>query len=316
MGNIPLIVIVGPTSIGKTDASISVASYINGEIISADSMQVYKYMDIGTAKPSIDERQGIPHYMIDVVEPDDEFNVAIFQQLAIQKIDDINNRRKKAILVGGSGLYVNSIVYPMDFTEAYEDHLYRSYLYEQLSSKGKEFLYNKLERIDPDTANRLHPNDTKRIIRALEIYHITGKTMSQFKQDFNNISPPYKPLIMIGLTMERSRLYERINKRVDTMVSNGLIDEVRSLLKMGYTKNMVSMQGLGYKEIIAYLEGDCTLDDALETLKRDTRRFAKRQYTWFKRDKRIYWINIDMFSTKSQLTDCIISYINEKLSSI
>lgn len=314
MQDIPLMVVVGPTAVGKTSISINIAKKIDGEIVSADSMQVYKYMDIGTAKPSIEEMSGIPHYLIDVAMPDEEFNVAMFQQLASCKIAQIYSRGKIPILVGGSGLYVNSIVYPMDFTDATEDKEFRSKLQMELQEGGSISLYKKLKDIDSATANKLHPNDTKRVIRALEVYHITGKPMSQYKQDLAQTPIPYK-LCMIGLNMERQKLYDNINIRVDNMLKDGLIDEVKNLLNMGYTKELISMQGLGYKEIIEYLEGRCSLNDAIYIIKRDTRRFAKRQFTWFRRDKRIHWVDIDKFGSKDELLDYLILHIKKKISS-
>ncbi len=308
-----LVTIVGPTAIGKTRISIILAKILNGEIISADSMQVYKHMDIGTAKPSQKERQGIPHYLMDIIDPDEDFNVAIYQQLAKQAINCIIKKNKLPILVGGSGLYINSLVYPLDFTDATEDEELRERLYREVEKKGNNYLHQKLVEIDPATGEKVHPNDVKRVVRAIEIYHLTGKPMSQYKQDLQNTDIPYD-LAMIGLTMNRSRLYERINLRVDHMIEDGLVEEVRTLLNKGYNRELISMQGLGYKEIISYLEGECTLEEAIEIIKRDTRRFAKRQLTWFRKDRRIYWINIEDFPDEVALTEHIVHHIVEKLS--
>lgn len=308
----PLIVIVGPTAVGKTDIAIALAKSLDGEIVSADSMQIYKYMDIGTAKPTVEEREGIPHYMIDVVDPDQEFSVAQFQQEAKAAIEDINQRGKLPILAGGTGLYINSLIYPMDFTDAGEDPEFRKKMRALASEKGNKYLHKKLYEIDPDTAQRLHYNDIRRIIRALEVHHLTGKPMSHYNQNLKNADKPYNSII-IGLTMDRKKLYNRINHRVDIMLEKGLVEEVKGLLEMGYNKNLTSMQGLGYKEIIAYLEGKRTLTEATEILKRDTRRFAKRQYTWFKRIKGIYWVNKDDFGCKEELVKHLLKYIVKSL---
>lgn len=312
MNKIKLVVIVGPTAIGKTSTSIELAKELNGEIVSADSMQIYRYMDIGTAKPNMSERQGIPHYMMDIIEPDESFNVAIYQKRAKAAIDCIYKKGKLPFLVGGSGLYVNSIVYPLDFTTATEDHELRAELYKKVEEKGNYYLHQKLAEIDPTTAKRVHPNDVKRIVRAMEIYCLTGKPMSQHKQNLKNADIPYD-LIMIGLYMERSKLYEKINMRVDHMIEQGLIEEVKSLQNMGYGKDLVSMQGLGYKEIIAYLEEEHSLEEAIDILKRDTRRFAKRQLTWFRKDKRIHWVNIEDFNWEHNLYEYLIDYIDTQI---
>lgn len=269
-------------------------------------------MDIGTAKPNMSERQGIPHYMMDIIEPDESFNVAIYQKRAKAAIDCIYKKGKLPFLVGGSGLYVNSIVYPLDFTTATEDHELRAELYKKVEEKGNYYLHQKLAEIDPTTAKRVHPNDVKRIVRAMEIYCLTGKPMSQHKQNLKNADIPYD-LIMIGLYMERSKLYEKINMRVDHMIEQGLIEEVKSLQNMGYGKDLVSMQGLGYKEIIAYLEEEHSLEEAIDILKRDTRRFAKRQLTWFRKDKRIHWVNIEDFNWEHNLYEYLIDYIDTQI---
>ncbi len=309
MKKTPLLVITGPTSTGKTALAIKIAQVLNGEIISADSMQIYRYMDIGTAKPTIEERKGIPHYMLDIVYPDEEYNVALFQKQAMKTIEDISKRGRLPILAGGTGLYINSIIYPMDFSDAEKDPEYRNYLKKRLKENGVLWLHNQLKKVDLKSAERLHPNDTRRIIRALEIYHLTGKPMTAFHQNYKEIEPPYD-LLLYGLTMERQILYERINLRVDCMIEAGLVDEVRGLLKKGYTKDLVSMQGLGYKEIVAYLKGLVTLNEAIEVLKRNTRRFAKRQLTWFRREKQIKWLYADKQTTE-QLAEQLISDIGK-----
>lgn len=313
MNKIPLVVIVGPTAVGKTDISIQAAKTLNGEIISADSMQIYRYMNIGTAKPTLYERQDIPHHMIDIVDPNEEFSVALFQKGANQSIKEIYDNGKLPILSGGTGLYVNSILFPMNFSSSFEDADYRNHLNELSSSCGNTFVHNLLNNVDPKTAARLHPNDNRRVIRALEVHHLTGKTMAEYQQDFNEIETPYE-LILLGLTMDRQKLYDRINLRVDTMIETGLIDEVKALLDMGYSKNLISMQGLGYKEVISYIDGLVTLAETKEILKRATRRFAKRQQTWFRREKRILWLDTDSFSDRQEMLDWIILHIKKRLS--
>lgn len=308
----PLIIIVGPTAVGKTEISIEIAKRLDGEIISADSMQIYKYMNIGTAKPTKEEIQDIPHYLIDEVEPDQEFNVALFQKKAFEYIDIILSKKKLPIIVGGTGLYINSLIYPLNFTESVSDWEYRNKLNKVADEKGNIYLYNLLEKIDPESAKKIHPNNRKRVIRALEVYKKTGKKMSHYKKEMIKKDSPFS-FIMIGLNMDRQLLYEKINQRVDIMIEKGLIKEVRDLLNKGYDKNLISMQGLGYKEIIQYLEGRCTLEETVYIIKRDTRRFAKRQLTWFRRDKRIYWFQVDKYSSKNLLIDKILQKIHSNL---
>jgi len=310
----PLIVITGPTASGKTELAVQIAKRLNGEIISADSMQIYRYMNIGTAKPTIEERQGITHYMIDILDPDEEYNVAMYQKDANKCIHNVASKKRLPILVGGSGLYVNSIIYPMNFTDAVEDPDYRFFLKEILKTKGETYLYTMLNEIDPDTADRLHPNDTRRVIRALEVYYLTGKTMKEYQQNYRDMESEYY-LIMYALSMNRRILYDRINLRVDKMIESGLVDEVAGLMEKGYNKDLVSMQGLGYKEIIAYLEGINTLEEAIENIKRNTRRFAKRQLTWFRREKRIQWLDIEKFENINTLAEWVTLDIEKKLLS-
>ncbi|WP_026487610.1 tRNA (adenosine(37)-N6)-dimethylallyltransferase MiaA [Caldanaerobius polysaccharolyticus] len=308
---IPLIVIVGPTAVGKTEVSIDLALKINGEIVSADSMQVYKYMDIGTAKPSLQERKRVPHFMIDVVTPDQEFSVAVYKKMATKIIEEIYKRNHMPIVVGGTGLYVNSIVNVMDFSST-ADWKLRQQLKEQAKMYGNEYLYEKLKKVDPITYKRIHPNDIRRIIRALEVYKLTGKPISYYQEITQNRPNPEYNALMIGLTMDRQKLYKRIEERVDKMIKDGLIEEIKWLCDNGYKNNMIAMQGLGYKEIIRYLEGQCTLEEAIEILKRDTRRYAKRQLTWFRKDKRIHWFYVDQFSCKEEITKNILELVAEK----
>ena len=287
----PLIVIVGPTAAGKTGLSIELALELEGEIVSADSMQIYKYMDIGTAKPTPEEQKGIQHYLIDEVTPDQAFSVARYKALADNYIEQIRSKGKLPVMVGGTGLYIDSTVRNIQFSETVCDWDYRRYLHETAQTKGNQYLHRMLEQVDPLTAHKLHVNDVRRIIRALEVYRFTGIPMSKHQEESRKQPSPYN-IAMIGLTMDRALLYERINARVDLMLRQGLVDEVKKLMDMGYTEDMTSMKGLGYKEIIDYLKGKTTLEEAVEILKRDTRRYAKRQLTWFRRNKNIYWIDV------------------------
>lgn len=308
-----LLVIVGPTAIGKTAVSIDVAKKLNGEIISADSMQIYKYMDIGTAKIKKEEMEGIPHYLIDVVYPDEEFTVADFKHHAEKYIKQINDNKKVPIVVGGSGLYLNSIVYELKFAKIKKNEEFRLKCEELANLYGIEYLFNKLCQVDPITASNISPNDMKRIIRALEVYHETGKPMSYFNKDFREKTDKYN-LVMIGINTDRATLYSRIEKRVDMMIQEGLIEEVQNLLNMGYSRELTSMQAIGYKEIISYLYGEIDLQEAIRILKRNTRRFAKRQLTWFKRDDRIKWIDISKFSSVNEIGNYIVNYYKNALS--
>ncbi|MDI3540906.1 MAG: tRNA dimethylallyltransferase [Thermosediminibacterales bacterium] len=304
----PLLVIVGPTAVGKTKHAIEVAKMLDSEIISADSMQIYKYMDIGTAKPTPEERQRIPHHMIDIVEPDEEFSVADYKELAEEKIKSIFEKGKIPLLVGGTGLYVKAVIDNYFFSDASIDKEYRETLKQIALEKGGDYLHDILNKKDPAAASRIHPNDIKRIIRALEVYYQTGKPISYFEKETQKGSTPYN-LSYFGLTMSRERLYNLINQRVDDMIAKGLVDEVKGLLERGYNKELNALKGLGYKQIIGYLEGGYNLEKAIEILKRDTRRFAKRQFTWFKRDKRIKWINVEEISLK----DCLLKNFNSIL---
>lgn len=285
-----LLVIVGPTAVGKTSLSIEIAKQFNGEIISGDSMQIYKGMDIGTAKIKAEEMQGVPHYLIDYYYPDHYFSVAEFQEVATQKIAEINKRGKLPIIVGGTGLYIKSVTHQYNFSEATADEEYREYLISYLEKEGKDALYQKLVTIDPLTAMKLHQNDVKRIIRALEVYHSTGKTMSQLLE-LQNRDTPYN-LLIIGLTMDREKLYKRINERVDKMLELGLIDEVKGLLDKGYDESYNSMQGIGYKEVIQYLRGEIDYETTVALIKQGTRKYAKRQLSWFRQMPEINWFDV------------------------
>lgn len=306
-----LIIIVGPTAVGKTSLSIALAKKINGEIISADSMQIYKHMNIGTAKITNNEKNEITHYMIDEVYPNDEYNVSNFKESAYKYIDKIYSKNKIPIVVGGTGLYINSLVYNLDFTNAISNDELRKKYYDLAKQKGNRYIHNLLKEVDEKSYLRIHENDTKRIIRALEIFYETGKPMSENYNKFREVNPDFN-LIIFGVTMDRKKLYERINNRVDIMIKEGLVNEVKYLLSMNYDENLISMQGLGYKEIINYINGNMSLEESVELLKRNTRRFAKRQLTWFRRDDRIKWINLDEYEGKEQIINQIVNIINNK----
>lgn len=290
----PLIVLTGPTAVGKTKLSIALAKAVDGEIISADSMQVYKYMDIGSAKIMPEEMQGVPHHLVDVLLPEEEFHVARFQEMAKAAMKEIYGRGKVPILVGGTGFYIQAVVKDIDFTETETDTSYRDELELFAKEHGAEALHERLKEVDPAAAGEIHANNVKRTIRALEFFHQTGTRISEHNQEQKEKETPYRTSYFV-LNDERSRLYERIDKRVDQMLKAGLMDEVKMLKARGYTKDMVSMQGLGYKEILDYLDGNCSLEEAVYILKRDTRHFAKRQLTWFRREKDVIWVNKNEF---------------------
>lgn len=312
MVNKPVIILLGPTSVGKTDVSIRLAHLLETEIISADSMQVYKYMDIGTAKLTKDQMEGIKHYLIDVVYPDEDFSVAVFREMAGKIIDDMHRRNKVPLVVGGTGLYINSLTHNLEFTEALCDMEYRKELQEMAELHGKAYVHSMLKNVDPVSYLRLHENDLKRVIRALEVYKHTGRTISEY-QERSREKPVEYDIIMIGINMDRQKLYDRINRRVDDMIGKGLVDEVKGLIDMGYDRKLTSMQGLGYKEIIGYIDGEYSLEKAVDILKQSTRHFAKRQLTWFRREERIHWINVEDFEGNEAMAKNIAEYIAGKL---
>jgi len=285
-----LLVLLGPTAVGKTKLSIELARDLSCEIISGDSMQVYRGMDIGTAKITKEEMSGIPHHLIDVLDPDEPFSVALFQEWCRKLIPEITERGHLPFIVGGTGLYIESVCYEFQFTEAGADEEFRARQQAFAETYGVQALHAKLAEVDPKSAGRLHPNDVRRVIRALEIFHITGETLSSQLEKQQKQSP-YE-LCLIGLTMDRQMLYKRIERRIDEMLRLGLVDEVRGLLRKGYSRDAVSMQGLGYKEIVEHLVDGVPLEAAVEKLKRDTRRFAKRQLSWFRHMKDINWIDV------------------------
>ena len=311
MSNKPLIILTGPTSVGKSALSIALAKAVNGEIISADSMQVYRHMDIGTAKLKKEEMQGVPHYLIDELEPDEEFNVVKFKQLARGYMEEIYAKNKIPILVGGTGFYVQAVLYDIEFTENESDNSYRNELEQLVLEKGADYLHDMLTKADPESAKAIHPNNQKRVIRALEYLKQTGERISSHNEEQRQRMSPYNFCYFV-LTKNRAELYETINQRVDLMLAAGLIEEVKLLSEKGYHKNLVSMQGLGYKEVLAYLEGECSLEEAVELIKRDTRHFAKRQITWFKREKEVIWLDKDNYSTETDLLKDMITLIEEK----
>ena len=286
----PLVILTGPTAVGKTKASIGLAKEIGGEIISADSMQVYRHMDIGSAKITASEMQGVKHHLIDVLDPEEEFHVAKFQELAKKAAAEIYLAGHIPIVAGGTGFYIQALLYDIDFSKGDENKKYREEMMQAALVKGPEYVHGLLRKADPKSADTIHPNNIKRVVRALEYYHQTGERISVHNETQQKRTSPYQSAYFV-LNDERSHLYERIDRRVDQMLDYGLVEEVKALKTMGYTRELVSMQGLGYKEILAYLEGECTLEEAVYTIKRDTRHFAKRQITWFKRERDVIWLN-------------------------
>ena len=308
----PLIVLTGPTAVGKTSLSISLAKAVKGEIISADSMQVYKKMDIGSAKIRPEEMQGIPHYLVDVLEPEEEFHIVKFQQMAKKAMEDIYSRGKIPILVGGTGFYIQAVTKDIDFTEAQQENDYRKELEALAEEKGGEHLHEMLRKVDPVSADAIHAHNVKRVIRALEFYHQNGSPISAHNEEQKQHESPYN-LAYFVLNMPRELLYERIDLRVDQMMKEGLLEEVSRLKEEGCHRGMVSMQGLGYKEILAYLDGEYPLEEAVRVLKRDTRHFAKRQLTWFRREQEVTWVNKDQLSyQEDQILDYMLEVCRQK----
>ncbi|EXG86828.1 tRNA isopentenyltransferase MiaA [Clostridium sp. ASBs410] len=307
----PLIIITGPTAVGKTALSVRLAKAIGGEIISADSMQVYRHMDIGSAKIKKEEMDGVPHYLIDVLDPEEEFNVTVFQEMAKEAVEEIYSHGHIPIVAGGTGFYIQALLYDIDFTENGEDTSIRMELEKLGQERGAEFLHNLLRDIDPDSADEIHENNMKRVIRAIEYYRQTGERISEHNKRERQKKSPYDFLYYVVNT-ERARLYERIDRRVDLMLEQGLVEEVMHLKDMGLTRDMVSMQGLGYKEILDYLQGIYTLEEAIYILKRDTRHFAKRQITWFKRERDVRWLDLPDFNNDlDQVLIKMLQDINE-----
>lgn len=305
----PLIIIGGPTACGKTGFSIKLAKEIGGEVISADSMQVYRYMDIGTAKVTPEEADGVPHYLIDEFDPDEEYNVMLFQQKAKGYMEEIWAKGKIPIVVGGTGFYINALLYDNEFTETDGDASFREACYKQAQEEGPEGLYEQLKEIDPVYAENVHANNVKRVTRALEYHHLTGQKFSEHNAEQKEKETPYHAAVII-LTMDREKLYERIELRIDLMMEQGLLAEVKDLLDRGYTPDLVSMQGIGYKEFVPYFNGECTLEEAVTQLKTNTRRFAKRQLTWFRRQIDGLWVDMSE-STGEEAMANVLAYLKE-----
>ena len=306
----PLIIITGPTASGKSNISVSLAKKINGEIISADSMQVYKHMDIGTAKITKEEMQGVTHHLIDVLDPRDDFNVSLFKEYANNAIEDILSRNRIPIIAGGTGFYIQSVLYDTQFTEHETDTHLRNDLFNYAEKYGNEALHDKLKALDPVYAENVHINNVKRVVRAIEYCTLTGQSFSEHNETEHNRTSPYNYAYFV-LDMDRELLYDRINIRVDRMFDDGLLDEVRELKKLGLNKDMVSMKGLGYKEVLDYLDGIYTLDEAINIIKRETRHFAKRQLTWFRRENDTIWLK-KTAENDDLLLESMIQTINEK----
>lgn len=309
----PLVILTGPTAVGKTEISIKLAKAINGEIISADSIQVYKHFDIGSAKVTKEEMDGVKHYLIDVLEPDEEFNIYVFKKLAMEAMEEIYAKGKIPIIAGGTGFYIQALLYDVEFSEEEGDKTYRHMLEKKAEIEGVTSIHNMLKEIDPDAAKEIHENNLKRVIRALEYYNETGMRISEHNKEQRQKESPYNFKYYV-LNMDREKLYNRINMRVDIMVENGLIDEVTKLKEMGYGKELNSMQGIGYKEIRDYVDGVYDLDTAIETLKKNTRNFAKRQITWFKREKEVVWLNHEEFhNDKEKILDYILDDLHKTI---
>ena len=306
-----LIILTGPTAVGKTDLSIKLAKAVDGEIISADSIQVYKDMNIGSAKITSDEMQGVRHHLIDVLKPNEDFNVVSFKNMAKAAMDDIYSRGHIPIITGGTGFYIQAVLYDIDFKEN-EDDGYRLELENLLSENGAEYLHNMLKEVDEKSAEDIHYNNSKKVIRALEYYHQTGERISEHNDIERATDSPYNFAYFV-LNRDRSKLYERIEQRIDIMLAQGLVEEVKGLVeKYNLTKDMTSMQGLGYKEIYAYLNGEISLDEAVYILKRDTRHFAKRQLTWFRREIDVIWVDKDIYNTDELCIEYMLNKLKDR----
>ncbi len=307
----PLVIIAGPTATGKTKCAVELAKAINGEIISADSIQVYKGMDIGSAKVTVEEMCGVKHHLIDVLEPTQDFNITVFQTLAKEAMDEIYSRGKVPIIAGGTGFYIQSVLYDIDFTENEDNNEIREALTRiSLEKDGKDILFAMLKDIDPESADVIDKNNIKRVIRAIEFYKLSGKKISEHNKLQSSKEAAYDAHFFV-LTDDRKVLYERIDKRVDKMIELGLVEEVRNLLNKGLKRDMVSMQGIGYKEIVSYLMGEISLDEAIYIIKRDTRHFAKRQITWFKREKDVIWLDRSKMTEQEIIKAMTEAYYNE-----
>ena len=309
----PLVILTGPTAVGKTELSIRLAKAINGEIISADSIQVYKHFDIGSAKVTKEEMDGVKHYLIDVLEPDEEFNIYVFKKLAMEAMDEIYAKGKIPIIAGGTGFYIQALLYDIEFSEEEGDKTYRHMLEKKAEVEGVTVIHDMLKEVDPEAAKEIHENNLKRVIRALEYYNETGMRISEHNKEQRQKESPYNFRYYV-LNMDREKLYNRVNLRVDIMAENGLVDEVTKLKEMGYGKELNSMQGIGYKEIRDYVDGAYDYETAIETLKKNTRNFAKRQITWFKREKEVIWLNHEEFyNDKEKILEFILEDLHKTI---
>ena len=308
----PLIILTGPTAVGKTAASIGLAKAVGGEIISADSMQVYRHMDIGSAKITEEEMLGIPHYLVDVLDPEEAFNVVRFQEMAKAAMQKIHDNGHIPIVVGGTGFYIQALLYDIDFTENDSDFSFREELEKTAREKGAEYLHSLLKQADPEAAEQIHPHNIKRVIRALEFNRKTGQKISTHNEQERRKQSPYEFAYFV-LTDNREALYARIDRRVDKMMEQGLLEEVRALKDRGIARESVSMQGLGYKELLAYLDGEIPLEEAVRIIKRDTRHFAKRQLTWFRRERDVIWIDRqEIGQEEEKIVDYMLNVLREK----
>ncbi|MFR7989112.1 MAG: tRNA (adenosine(37)-N6)-dimethylallyltransferase MiaA [Anaerovoracaceae bacterium] len=301
--------VCGPTAVGKTKFAIEIARFLGGEIVSCDSMQLYKYMDIGSAKPTADERAMVRHYLVDEIDPREPFSAAKYQKLARAAIDEIFNKEKVPVITGGTGLYLNAILYDMDFSAPPKNPDYRSRLYDEAEKQGPQAVYERLQKADPQAAERIHPNNVKKVVRALEAAE-SGTKVGDFSHDLKPVKD-YEA-VLIGLTRERSLLYQRINERVDQLIEAGLLSEVKHLLEMGLTESDISMKGIGYKEIIGYYHGEYSLDEAVRLVKKNTRRYAKRQLTWFRRYETMKWFCISDYDSDEQCLEDIFLWLKKR----
>ena len=308
----PMVILTGPTAVGKTALSIEMAKKINGSIISADSMQVYRHMDIGSAKVMPEEMGGVRHYLIDEFDPDEEFHVVKFVERAKEHLEEIYAEGKIPIIAGGTGFYIQALLYNIDFTEQECDEAYRTGLEQLATEKGAGYLHDMLREVDPASADAIHANNIKRVIRALEFYHLSGKRISEHNEKEREKNSPYNFAYFV-LTDDRAHLYQNIDKRVDFMIEQGLVGEVQKLKDMGFHRDMVSMQGLGYKEILDYLDGKTTLEEAVYIIKRETRHFAKRQLTWFRRERDVIWFDKQTYNYQDEkILNDMIAILKEK----
>ncbi len=306
-----ILIICGATAVGKTTMAIDIANHLNGEIVSCDSMQIYKYMDIGSAKPTKEEQSQAVHHLIDIIDPREEYSVAKYKKMSEESIDKLLDEKKLPIIAGGTGLYLNSILYDMDFAISNEENpKLREELYAEAEKCGKEYVFRKLEELDKDAAKRIHPNNLIKVIRAIEVAKL-GKKVKNISTDLKE-NPKYEPIIIV-LDRNREELYERINRRVDLLMQEGLLNEVKSLLEMGLKKDDISMKAIGYKEIISYIDGEISLDEAIYLIKRNSRHYAKRQLTWFRRYENAKWINLSEYSNYDEALEEVLTWSKKQL---